>query len=79
MIRPLPLVAFCMYLVEKHTKEVFVEDCAWLHATSVLDEKNRHHLMRPYERHIKINQIEQHNDIPHKTREETMNFIFEGV
>lgn len=76
MARPLPLVAFCMYVIEKHNQSVYKEDCLWLMASSKMADNKRHLLKRPYMRHSEPKQIK---NAPCRTEKETLDYIFEGV
>lgn len=45
---PMPLCVVASYLIEKHKKEVYNEDCNWLQSVQFLKEKQRDILKQPY-------------------------------
>lgn len=78
MSRPLPLTAFCMYVVEKHNQEIYKEDCMWLMASPNIEESKRKSLKQPYAR-VLDSESHQRVKSDHKTIDEALDYIFDGI
>lgn len=50
----------------------------WLMAAVNMEEKNRHFLKQPYLFHTELKR-KQVGKVPYRTKEETLDFIFEGL
>lgn len=68
-----------IYANEKHRQEIYKEDCMWLTAIPNLQEKHRDILVQPYSQQKKQNKPKNTLNVPIKTKEQTIAFIFEGM
>lgn len=74
----MPLTAISLYLLEKHKQTVYQEDCMYLMAAVNIQDNKKHMLRQSY---LRNEQSKKHktNNMPNRTKEETINFIFEGI